>query len=54
MEESKVEQKVKDFEWTELPWKAWGSWFSWGSPIGLGFFLVCLAVAFYIVVAAVK
>ncbi len=20
----------------DLPWKAWGSWFSWGSPVGLG------------------
>jgi hypothetical protein len=20
---------------TELPWRAWGSWFSWGSPVGL-------------------
>jgi hypothetical protein len=19
-----------------LPWKAWGSWFSWGSPVGMG------------------
>ena len=35
--------EVKEYEdhknpWTNdnLPWKAWGSWFSWGSPVGLG------------------
>lgn len=27
-------------------WRAWGSWFSWGSPVGLGLFFVeaCAAV----------
>ncbi len=29
-------------------WRAWGSWFSWGSPIGLGLFVVLLAIAFAI------
>jgi hypothetical protein len=36
----------------ELPWKAWGSWFSWGSPVGLGIFIVCLAFAFFLVRSA--
>lgn len=25
-------------------WRAWGSWFSWGSPVGLGLFLISLAL----------
>lgn len=39
-------------QWRELSqahwnhWRAWGSWFSWGSPVGLGLFVVLLAVAF--------
>jgi hypothetical protein len=20
----------------DMPWRAWGSWFSWGSPVGMG------------------
>ncbi|MDB4939915.1 MAG: hypothetical protein JWO40_340 [Candidatus Doudnabacteria bacterium] len=28
------ERESKDY--SELPWKAWGSWFSWGSPVDLG------------------
>lgn len=29
-------------------WRAWGSWFNWGSPVGLGLFLVEAAVAIWI------
>ncbi|MES2630604.1 MAG: hypothetical protein V4611_01485 [Patescibacteria group bacterium] len=29
-------------------WRAWGSWFSWGSPVGLGIFIVLVAVTFAI------
>jgi hypothetical protein len=28
--------------YADLPWKAWGSWFSWGSPVGLGLFLLSI------------
>jgi hypothetical protein len=28
----------------DLPWKAWGSWFSWGSPIGMGFFVIAIGI----------
>lgn len=34
--ETKDKSKDYNYEWQPLPWKAWGSWFSWGSPIGLG------------------
>jgi hypothetical protein len=26
----------------DLPWRAWGSWFSWGSPVGMGLFIISL------------
>ncbi|HET8574748.1 MAG TPA: hypothetical protein VFM02_01080 [Candidatus Paceibacterota bacterium] len=29
-------QKANHPDWEPLPWRAWGSWFSWGSPVGLG------------------
>ena len=32
-----------------LPWKAWGSWFSWGSPVGLGLFLISIGVTLYFI-----
>jgi len=57
-----MEQPEKDKKgWSEhqnklqnpdLPWKAWGSWFSWGSPIGLslgwGIFFVSTTVGIYL------
>jgi hypothetical protein len=33
-------------------WRAWGSWFSWGSPVGLGLFFVLLAGATWILTRA--
>lgn len=42
-------QQWQDFSqahWSH--WRAWGSWFSWGSPVGLGLFVVLLALAFAI------
>lgn len=57
-EEKRLERdkkaKQEYAEWAELSkahwshWRAWGSWFSWGSPVGLGIFLVLLAVTFAI------
>jgi hypothetical protein len=58
-EEKRIEREKKAKEdyaqWREMSqahwshWRAWGSWFSWGSPVGLGIFVVMLAVAFAIV-----
>jgi hypothetical protein len=31
-----------------LPWKAWGSWFSWGSPVGLSIFFISIAIVIFI------
>ena len=51
--EEKINKAKEEYrEWQELSkshwshWRAWGSWFSWGSPVGLGLFVVLLAVAF--------
>lgn len=47
-------------QWRELSqahwshWRAWGSWFSWGSPVGLGLFIVLLALAFAVVKFAIN
>lgn len=53
--EEKISKAKDEYrEWQELSkahwshWRAWGSWFSWGSPIGLGLFVVLLALAFAI------
>jgi len=28
----------------DMPWRALFSWFSWGSPIGLGFFVISIGL----------
>lgn len=33
------------YKWEQLPWQAWGSWYSWGSPVGLSIFLCSLILA---------
>lgn len=43
--EEKIREKIANDEWTPLPWKAWGSWFSWGSPVGLSIFLCSLLLS---------
>ncbi len=60
-EEKRIEQDKKEYEqWRELSqahwshWRAWGSWFSWGSPVGLGLFIVLLALAFAVLKFAIK
>lgn len=52
----RIEEDLQQYrQWQEASrehwnhWRAWGSWFSWGSPVGLGLFLVLLAIAFAIV-----
>ena len=34
LEDAHAAHKEKNYG--DLPWKAWGSWFSWGSPVGMG------------------
>ena len=29
----------ENFGWPVQHWRAWGSWFSWGSPVGLSIFI---------------
>ena len=60
-EEKRIVQDDEQYkQWRELSkehwghWRAWGSWFSWGSPVGLGLFLVLLAVAFAVIKFAIK
>lgn len=40
LEDAHAEHREKMYG--DLPWKAWGSWFSWGSPIGIGFFFLAI------------
>lgn len=35
----------KHLENWPLNWRAWGSWFSWGSPVGLGLFYALVAIS---------
>ena len=50
MEESHARHRERMFG-EDLPWRAWGSWFSWGSPVGLSIFfsstLVSLGIFLY-------
>ncbi len=41
MKPDEIKENTNTYNWREdaLPWKAWGSWFSWGSPVGLSIFL---------------
>jgi hypothetical protein len=34
-----LQKQARDAGWPVQHWRAWGSWFSWGSPVGLGIFL---------------
>jgi len=51
-EEYKQWRELSQAHWSH--WRAWGSWFSWGSPVGLGLFVVLLAVAFAVVKFAIS
>ncbi len=47
--DKKTEEQLEDWKrykevHGELPWRAWGSWFSWGSPVGLGLALISIGV----------
>jgi hypothetical protein len=59
--EKRIETDEEQYkQWRELSqahwshWRAWGSWFSWGSPVGLGLFVVLLALAFAVLKFAIK
>jgi hypothetical protein len=40
------EEGMKYWQDSMKYWRSWGSWFSWGSPVGLGLFF--MAVCFCI------
>ena len=57
-EKKSLDEQLEEYrQWREVSppmnWRAWGSWFSWGSPVGLGLFFVSLAITFWIVMQAV-
>lgn len=33
---SEIHKNHREANWPLQNWRAWGSWFSWGSPVGLG------------------
>jgi hypothetical protein len=37
-------QNHREENWS-MNWRAWGSWFSWGSPVGLGLFYALIAIS---------
>jgi hypothetical protein len=47
-------KKWKDLGWPAQHWRAWGSWFSWGSPVGLGLFFVLGSIAAAILIWVIK
>ena len=53
MAKKSQEEQIEEYrKWREiappLNWRAWGSWFSWGTPVGLGLFFVLCAFAVWI------
>jgi hypothetical protein len=42
-----IQEQIANSE-TPVPWRAWGSWWSWGTPTGLGLFFVLTAFAVWI------
>jgi hypothetical protein len=50
IKEHHKEHREDLYNWQPLNWRAWGSWFSWGSPIGLALFyaIVMLSTAGFI------
>lgn len=57
MEQNNEQAKYKTHDerrqWALDHWKAWGSWFSWGSPVGMGIgwflFIVGLGIFLYLI-----
>jgi len=48
----KPQDQLEDLTWnyenSVKHWRRWGSWFSWGSPVGLGLFCISVAIALWI------
>ena len=47
MDKKSKEELERDWvDWSakNFPWRAYMSWFSWGSPVGLGIFVICIGV----------
>src|SRR5262249_26434660 len=42
--EQQVAKKIVEHIGEPLPWRAWGSWFSWGTPVGLGLGLISVGI----------
>lgn len=47
---SELHAQYHEQNWPMQNWRAWGSWFSWGSPVGLGlgYALVLLSTGMFI------
>jgi len=45
MEDIEFARQTRDLGWPTQHWRAWGSWFSWGSPVGLGLFFLLTALS---------
>jgi hypothetical protein len=60
MEEQPIEKSAHrrhhEENWPMNNWRAWGSWFSWGSPIGLSLFyaIVLLSTGVFIWLIHIK
>jgi len=40
-----IQKQSRDAGWPVQQWRAWGSWFSWGSPVGLGLFFLLTSLS---------
>jgi len=43
-----TDKMLQDYKWTPVNWRAWGSFWGWGTPTGLGMFFVLTAFAVWI------
>jgi hypothetical protein len=44
----KQEKMAEEWHWSPVNWRAWGSWWGFGSGTGLGLFFVLTAFAVWI------
>ena len=49
-----LQKRAREAGWPAQHWRAWGSWFSWGSPVGLGLFFVLGAIAAAVLIWVIK
>lgn len=43
----KNKQPEGEYEWAKH-WRVFAAWYTWGSPVGLGIFLVCLGLSVWL------